>query len=112
MISAEELRTKLCGYPEEILQQYESYLRDGDQAHLNDFVIGLLRFLQDADASGESRNLSDDTQLRDDLGVDSITIAEVIFQLEDIFEIEIENQDLMNIQTVGELKQYILRKLS
>lgn len=110
MISSEEIRTKLCGYPEEILQQYEQFLLDGDTTHLNGFVIGLLRFLQDANES--SAPLSDSTRLRDDLGVDSITIAEVIFQLEDIFEIEIENQDLMNIHTIGELKAYILKKLA
>ena len=112
MISNEAIREKLCGYPEPILEQYERYQETRDQAHLHGFVIGLLRFLQDADETTDTHQLSDSTQLREDLGVDSITIAEVIFQLEEIFEIEIDNQDLMNIHTVGELKQYIISKVN
>ncbi len=112
MISNEAIREKLCGYPEPILEQYERYQETRDQAYLHGFVIGLLRFLQDADETTATTGLSDSTQLREDLGVDSITIAEVIFQLEEIFEIEIDNQDLMNIHTVGELKQYILSKVA
>ena len=110
MISPEEIRTKLAGYPEDLFQQYEQFLQDKDPEHLNRFVVGLLRFLQDATESTES--YTSDTNLREDLGVDSITIAEVVFQLEDIFEIEIDNQDLMQINTVGQLKSYIMGKLS
>jgi acyl carrier protein len=110
MISSEEIRSKLCGYPEDLFQQYEAFLKDRDPEHLSRFVIGLLRFLQDASESTEAQ--PETTALRDDLGVDSITIAEVVFQLEDIFEIEIENQDLMDINTVGDLKAYILKKLA
>ena len=111
MISSEAIREKLCGYPEPILEQYEKYQESRDQQYLHGFVIGLLRFLQDADDTTVSAELSDSTQLREDLGVDSITIAEVIFQLEEVFEIEIDNQDLMNIHTVGELKRYLISKV-
>lgn len=109
MITSEELRTKLEGYPENLFEQYEKFLQDKDPERLNYFVIGLLQFLQDATENSES--FTGATHLRNDLGVDSITIAEVVFQLEDIFEIEIENQDLMEIHTVDELKSYIIGKL-
>ena len=109
MISAEEIREKLCGYPEGLLQQYEQFLVEKDPELLSNFVLGLLNFLQDASETAD--RVSDTANLRDDLGVDSITIAEVIFQLEDIFEIEIPNEDLMNINTVGDLKGYVLGKL-
>lgn len=110
MISAEEIRTKLDGYPEELFEQYDQFLKDKNPDQLNNFVIGLLRFLHDA--SGEPITFTGDTNLREDLGVDSITIAEVIFQLEDIFEVEIDNQKLLQTNTVEQLKSYIMSKLT
>jgi acyl carrier protein len=110
MLSIKEIRTKLEGYPEYLFEQYEQFLQNKDPENLNCFVIGLLQFLQDP--TEDSQPASGDTNLREGLGVDSITIAEVIFQLEDIFEIEIENQDLAQIHTVDELKSYIISKLA
>ena len=111
MISKEALRNKLDGYPEPIIHHYEAFFDARDPARLNAFVIGLIRFLQDAEFQEDEPLPADSTDLRDGLGIDSITIAEVVFLLEEILEIEIENQDLMNIQTVGQLKSYILKKL-
>lgn len=112
MLPAPDVRRKLDGYPEDILQAYESFLDSRDPDQLTRFVIGMLLFLQDAADPANIPDLSDQTNLREDLGVDSITIAEVVFLLEDIFEIEIENAALMDISTVGELKAYVLSRLS
>lgn len=111
MISSTEIREKLAGYPESILLNYESFKKQGDTGSLNDFVIGLIQFLQDTTESTGDEKLSDDTRLQEDLGIDSITIAEVVFLLEEIFEIEINNQEIMDISTVGQLREFILKKL-
>ena len=112
MISIEEIQTKLCGYPEEILQSYALFQEKGNPEDLTRFVIGLIRFLQDSNDAQSVTALSDKTSLRGDLGIDSITIAEVVFLLEEIFEIEIDNQELPKISTIGELRQFILEKLA
>ena len=112
MISSSEIREKLAGYPESVLQNYEAFKDSGDTDCLHKFVIGLIRFLQDASEEAGEEDLSDDSRLREDLGIDSITIAEVVFLLEEIFEIEISNQELMDITTVGQLRQFVHSKLS
>lgn len=112
MISIEAVRIKLTGYPEDVIAQYEAFQASRDPEALNAFVIGLIQFLQDAETPAEAESLSDETRLREDMGVDSITIAEVVFLLEEILEIDIENKDLMEIHTIGQLKQYVLRKVS
>ena len=112
MISSTEIREKLAGYPESVLQNYESFKDNGDAECLHNFVIGLIRFLQDASEDATDDVLSDDSRLREDLGIDSITIAEVVFLLEEIFEIEINNQELMDISTIGQLRHFVLNKLS
>ena len=111
MISIESITTKLDGYPPELLDAYARFLAHRNPDDLNTFVVGLIQFLQDASECLPVSQLSESTSLRDDLGVDSITIAEVVFLLEEILEIEIDNKDLVEITTIGDLKQYILRKI-
>ena len=91
------------------LQRFQ-FLRNNDPTCLNHFIFGLLDFLQDT--TENSKTFTGKTSLRDNLAVDSITIAEMIFQLEDIFEIKIENQDLVEIRTIDELNSYIIDKLA
>ena len=111
MISSSEIREKLAGYPESILLDYDAFKEKGDRASLNRFVVGLIQFLQDTSERTDSTTLTDDTRLQEDLGIDSITIAEVVFLLEEILEIEINNQELMDISTIGQLREFIFRKL-
>jgi 3-hydroxyacyl-[acyl-carrier-protein] dehydratase len=112
MISSIEIREKLVGYPDEVIGHYESFRKDGDVRDLHEFVLGLICFMQDTDDSNGAQEVGDLSRLSEDLGIDSITIAEVIFLLEEIFEIEIQNQEVAQIATVGELREFILTKIS
>jgi len=111
MISQEDLKEKLSGYPEVIFQHYQSYLETQKAEALNEFVLGLIRFFQDENEVPPMEELSDTTEIRKDLGVDSVTIAEIVFLIEEVFEIEIDNEDLMQLNTIGELREYIIRKV-
>ncbi|WP_162028164.1 MULTISPECIES: acyl carrier protein [unclassified Lentimonas] len=111
MISTDEIRTKLVGYPETMFQHYEQFQKEGNADDLSQFIIELIRFIMDSEETSEVV-VVDATNLRDDLGVDSITIAEVVFLLEDVLEIEIDNEELLSIATFGELKAFIISKLS
>ena len=111
MITTEAVREKLTGYPESVLTHYETFAASRDPEELHAFVIGLIQFLQDSAEEPPATEPGDATNLRGDMGVDSITIAEVVFLLEEILEIEIDNEDLAEIETIGDLKAYILRKL-
>lgn len=43
----------------------------------------------------------------DDLGVDSLELMELAVELEDNLNIEIPTEDMENIQTVGDLLEYL-----
>jgi len=52
------------------------------------------------------------TLLKEDLGVDSLDMVEIIMNLEDMFEIEIPDEEIDdNIETVSELVEFIQGKL-
>ena len=48
-----------------------------------------------------------DAKLKDDLGADSIDAIQIIMDLEDTFEISIEEDNADAIQTVGNLVEYV-----
>lgn len=110
MIPLAQLKEKLVGYPDSLVDAYARILEDRDTDALNRFVIGLLAFLQEnSESLGEAT--ADSARLREDLNVDSITIAEIVFLLEDIFEVEISAAELVEIVTLGDLKAFLRSKL-
>ncbi|WP_138205252.1 acyl carrier protein [Haloimpatiens lingqiaonensis] len=46
----------------------------------------------------------------DDLGVDSLEIFEIVMSLEDEFGIEIPNEDIEDMKTVGDIVKYVESK--
>lgn len=47
----------------------------------------------------------------DDLGVDSLEIFEIVMSLEEEFDIEIPNEDIENIKTIGDIVNYVNSKV-
>lgn len=56
---------------------------------------------------------AEDVQLEksfiDDLGVDSLSMVEIIYECEDKFGVEIPDEDAKNLKTVGDAVAYIER---
>lgn len=55
----------------------------------------------------EENSLKLDTDLQDDLGADSLDVVDLLMSIEDEFEIEIPDEEIENIRTVGDLVNYI-----
>ena len=55
----------------------------------------------------EEESLTNETNLQDDLGADSLDVVDLLMSIEDEFEIEIPDEEIENIRTVGELVSYI-----
>ena len=51
------------------------------------------------------------TNIQEDLGIDSIALMEFIITLEDEFNLNIPDEDVEDIQTMGELVDYFSRRL-
>lgn len=48
---------------------------------------------------------------KEDLGIDSIDIIEIIMELEEVFAVEIPTEDLENMEKVEDIVNYINTKL-
>lgn len=55
----------------------------------------------------EEDKITEDTSLQDDLGADSLDVVDLLMSIEDEFEIEVPDEDVENIKTVGELVAYV-----
>lgn len=47
------------------------------------------------------------TNIAEDLGADSLDVVDILMSIEDEFEIEVPDEEIENIRTVGELVNYI-----
>ena len=48
-----------------------------------------------------------DTDLQEDLGADSLDVVDLLMSIEDEFEVEVPDEEIENIKTVGSLVSYI-----
>jgi acyl carrier protein len=51
-------------------------------------------------------------RLIEDLGFDSLTVAETIFFFEDLLGVSIQNHEIVSLRTVGDLETFVIRKLA
>ena len=55
----------------------------------------------------EEDKITVDTDLQEDLGADSLDVVDLLMSLEDEFEVEVPDEEIENIKTVGALVAYI-----
>ena len=48
-----------------------------------------------------------DTDLQEDLGADSLDVVDLLMSIEDEFDVEVPDDEIENIKTVGALVSYI-----
>lgn len=57
------------------------------------------------DANADDITVS--TDMVDDLGADSLDIVDLVMTLEDEFDLEIPDEDVENVRTVGDIVKYL-----
>lgn len=55
----------------------------------------------------EKNDITLDSLIIDDLGADSLDIVDMIMNLEDIFDIEVPDEAIENLKTVGDVVKFI-----
>lgn len=55
----------------------------------------------------EEEKITADTDLQEDLGADSLDVVDLLMSIEDEFEVEVPDEEIENIKTVGSLVSYI-----
>lgn len=59
----------------------------------------------------EEDTLSKDTSFRDDLNADSLDLVELIMAIEDEFDLEVDDEGMEDIETIGDVVESIEKEL-
>lgn len=55
----------------------------------------------------DAGEVTKDANILDDLGADSLDVVELVMALEDAFDIEVPDEDVEEIRTVGDMERYV-----
>ena len=70
-------------------------------------VLEKVKMILSSQFDVEEDSITPETNIADDLGADSLDVVDMLMSLEDEFDVEIPDEEIKRIRTVGELVAYI-----
>lgn len=107
LLKDSELREALKRCPESAIEAAVAYNENKDPELVPIIVLGILERFVEPEVRPVIREGQDSTRLMDDLGIDSLLMVEIVILVEETLAISIENEELRNIRTLGDLKSYL-----
>jgi acyl carrier protein len=83
----------------------------GDYTHLPVIVTGVIERFVERDLRPKLATGADELRLVEDLGLDSLTLMEIVILTEDVLPVTINNDELRHLRTLGHVRQFIECKL-
>jgi 3-hydroxyacyl-[acyl-carrier-protein] dehydratase len=83
------------------------FRKTGNPEHVPAVVIGVIERFVEPDLRIKLKDADDDIRLIEDLGIDSLTMMEIVILVEDVLQLTINNDELRNLRTVGDVKTFI-----
>ena len=74
-------------------------------------IMGKVRKIISEKLGVEEEKVVEEAKLIDDLGADSLDLVDLIMDLENEFGVKVDDSDIEKISTVGEVVDYIAKKL-
>jgi len=96
----------------ETLAAAVQFREDGDAAAVPAIVFGVIQRYQPSAATVPLAAAGETARLVEDLGLDSLTMLEIVLTLEEVLGVQVPNEDLKDIRTLGQISQLLQRKLT
>ncbi len=112
MPTPSDIPQPLVRFPAEVREAYQTFRAARDEAALRVVIIAAVRdFMPRASIHSRTAPLRPEERLIEDLGFDSLAVAETVFFFEDLFKVTIKNEEIMALRTIGELCEFVARRL-
>ncbi|MBK8474858.1 MAG: acyl carrier protein [Opitutaceae bacterium] len=112
MPSSSDTPPPLLRFPAEVRAAYQGFCCTRDEAALRVVIFAaVLDFMPKSSAHSRVDALRPEQRLIEDLGFDSLAVAETVFFFEDLFQVTIKNEEILALRTVGELGDFVARRL-
>ena len=82
-----------------------------DVAQVPVIVMGIIDRHLEPDQKEVLAKGSDEIRLYEDLGVDSLTMLEIVMMVEQTLQVSIDNEELRDLRTIGDVKAYLDAKV-
>ena len=105
------LRDALKRCPPATYQAAREFRNTRDPRHLPAIVIGIIERFVEPELRPKLKNPHDSLCLIEDLGLDSLTLMEIVLLVEDVLTISINNDELRQLRTLGDVRQFIEVKI-
>ena len=63
-------------------------------------------------ANVDVSKVTEEATLSEDLGIDSLDSVEIVLELESAYDIKIEDEEIQNLKTVGDIMKLVESKIS
>lgn len=83
------------------------FRKTGNTEHLPAIVLGVLERYVEPDLRAKLKDADEDLRIIEDLGIDSLTMMEIVILVEDVLQMSINNDELRHLRTVGDVKTFI-----
>jgi len=74
-------------------------------------LTGRVRMLVADQLGVDLAEVTPDASILDDLGADSLDVVELVMSLEDAFDIEVPDEEVEAMRTIGDIEQYVVARV-
>lgn len=111
VVSSSDQTDRLKHLPVDVRAAFLRFQAGGELAELDPVLFAILDDFIPRPPAAPLAELPGATRLIDDLGFDSLAITEVVFFTEDLFGINITNEEIIQVRTIDDLRGFLHRKV-
>ena len=109
-LSAPEIEHLLRGFPQDSIAGALALRTDARVADYEACLFGILVFYRPPGTDAPDGVPSGEMRLHEDLGLDSMSMSEAMFKIEELFDISIENAELAEVATIADARRLLIRE--
>ncbi|MDF1853395.1 MAG: acyl carrier protein [Verrucomicrobiales bacterium] len=107
-----ELEHSLRGFPEQATTAAKALRKKFSEENLEDCLYGIFLFYLPQGTRAPNEKPSGSVNLREDLGLDSLSLAEAMFKIEELFDVRIENSEIAEVTTLSDAGTLLFAKVT
>jgi acyl carrier protein len=88
------------------------FREQGDTAAVPAIVFGVIDRFQPGTAPVRLAEADGNARLTEDIGLDSLTMLEIVLTLEDVLHVQIPNEELKGVRTLDQINEFLQYKLN
>ncbi|MFA6959284.1 MAG: phosphopantetheine-binding protein [Opitutaceae bacterium] len=101
------VRESLRRCSEKTIEAAVAYRRSADPKYIPAIIIGIIERFVEPELRPRLAVDCDDLRVIEDLGLDSLTMMEIVMLVEEITQTKIENEELRGLVTIGDIKTFV-----